>query len=397
MWIERNISNYLKSSTDAIQVLRGPRQCGKSSLFLRLRPGFREISFDDLGLRQLAIQDPTMFLEQFGEQSLIIDEAQYVPEIFSALKRKVDLRKRAQSGFTPQICLTGSNQILMDQQVKESLAGRASFFDVNTLSVAEILAAREMSIQQIIFHGGWPELIANPGKDSHQFLNDYISSYVEKDIVLSAGIVRQREFLTFLKLIAGRVGNILDYTSIGRDLGIDSVTVKSWLSILEKMQLIALVPPYSSNLSSRLIKSPKVYFMDTGLACRLQGWTSPEPILTSPQQGALFENLVFAELQKMNTNFQLKWDIFHWRSKDGEEIDFVIQKNPRETFFVESKVGWQKKVDPSKLPEVRKVFKTRIPQLILCHQEGEGVMDGHVPIRFLQSHVLEKFGPSPTQ
>jgi predicted AAA+ superfamily ATPase len=389
MWIQRDISKIIQSNTDTIQIIRGPRQCGKSSLILHLDPEFKELSLDDPALRELAQSDPELFLRQFDTQKLFIDEAQYAPALFPSLKRKADLYKR-NSKNSPQtiLRLTGSNQILMDRNIKESLAGRASFFDMNTLSVAEILSAKKSSIQDILFKGGWPELHASDNRDPKKFLDDYINSYVEKDIVLAAGIQKSREFLKFVRLLAGRVGGILDLSSLGRDAGVDSKTIKEWISILERMHIISLVMPFSSNLSTRLIKSPKVYFLDTGLACRLQGWTSAEPILTSPQQGSLFENLVFSEIFKLNNNYQLGWQIYHWRSREGEEIDFLIQKNPNQFIFIEAKVSSVKVKNVSVLPEVRKVFQEKLPQLIVCHQEGEHILNQQVPLAQLKEFLL---------
>jgi predicted AAA+ superfamily ATPase len=391
MWIHRDISPLIQKNTDIIQVFRGPRQCGKSSLILHLDSDFKEISLDDPSLRELAQNDPELFLKQFGSQKLFIDEAQYAPGLFPSLKRKADLYKRNNLKQTQTILrLTGSNQILMDKNIKESLAGRASFFDMNTLSVSEILSAKKISIQEILYKGGWPELHANESKDAKKFLDDYINTYVEKDIVLSAGIQKSHEFLRFVKLLAGRIGGILDLSSLGKDTGVDSKTIKDWISILERMHIISLVMPFSSNLSSRLIKSPKIFFIDTGLACRLQGWTSAEPILTSPQQGSLFENLVFSELYKLNINYQLGWQIYHWRSRSGEEIDFLLQMSPYKFLFIESKVSPNKVMNLSAFPEVRKVFQNKIPEVVICHQEGEHILDNKIPLSFLTDYLIKK-------
>ncbi len=388
MWINREISGIIEQNKDPIQIIRGPRQCGKSSLILHLDPEFKELSLDDPSLRALAQNDPELFLRQFGTQKLFIDEAQYAPALFPSLKRRADLLKRDLKNKPSTILrLTGANQILMDRNVKESLAGRASFFDMNTLSISEILAARDLSIQEILYRGGWPELHARDTKDSKKFLDDYINSYIEKDIVLTAGIQKSREFLKFVQLLAGRVGGILDFSGLGRDTGVDAKTIKDWVSILERMHIIALVAPFSSNLSSRLIKSPKIYFIDTGLACRLQGWTSAGPILTSPQQGPLFENLVFSEIFKLNLNYQLGWQIYHWRSKDGEEIDLLIQKSPKTFLFIEAKVSSTKVRSPESLPEVKKVFKSS-PPLLVCHQEGEHILNDQVPLSQLKTALL---------
>jgi predicted AAA+ superfamily ATPase len=390
MWIQRDITNSIIQNTDLIQIIRGPRQCGKSSLLLKLDPEFKELSLDDPSLRELAQNDPELFLKQFNSQKLFIDEAQYSPALFPSLKRRADLYRRDPKNKLQTILrLTGSNQILMDRNIKESLAGRASFFDMNTLSVSEILSAQNnRSIQEILFMGGWPALYANENQNPKKYLDDYINSYIEKDIVLSAGILKSREFLKFIKLLAGRVAGLLDYSSLANDAGVDSKTIKDWVSVLEKMHVISLVMPYSSNLSSRLTKSPKIYFLDTGLACRLQGWTTPEPILTSPQQGALFENLVFSEIYKLNINFDLGWQIYHWRSKDGEEIDFLIQKDPLHYLFIEAKVSPVSIKPPEIFPEVKKVFKSKVPSLIVCHQEGTEVLSHHVPVALLKSYFL---------
>jgi len=391
MWIQRDISASIEKNKDLIQVVRGPRQCGKSSLLLKLGSDFKEISLDDPSLRELAQKDPELFLRQFNAEKIFIDEAQYAPALFPSLKRRADLYKRDSNNKAQTILrLTGSNQILMDRNVKESLAGRASFFDMNTLSVAEILAAKKTNIQDILYRGGWPVLHANEGQDAKKFLDDYINSYVEKDIVLAAGIQKSREFLKFVQLLAGRVGELLDLSSLGNDAGVDAKTIKEWVSVLERMHIIALVMPFSSNLSSRLVKSPKVYFIDTGLACRLQGWTSAAPILTSPQQGHLFENLVFAEIFKLNINYQLGWQIYHWRSREGEEIDFLIQQDPKTFFFIEAKVSPASPKNLMTLPEVKKVFQKKTPPLFVCHQEGERIFNDNIPIAFLSQFLLQQ-------
>ncbi|MCB0198099.1 MAG: ATP-binding protein, partial [Anaerolineae bacterium] len=273
---------------------------------------------DDPQLRELANRDPEVFLSQFRGRKLFIDEVQYAPNLFPSIKRQVDLWKRTNQSQQTLYRLTGSNQILLDKNVKESLAGRVSYFDMNTLSIHEIRKHLDVPIQTILYQGGWPELYATEGINAKDYLDDYINTYVEKDIVLSAGIQKRAEFLKFLRLLAGRVGQLVDYASLGRESGVEAKTAKEWLSVLEQMNLVCVTQPYSTNMSSRLVKAPKVYFIDTGLAARLQGWSSPGPILTSPQQGGLFENLVCSEIYKAINNFRLDWRIYHWRSRDNE-------------------------------------------------------------------------------
>jgi predicted AAA+ superfamily ATPase len=389
MWINRDISRKIIQNNDVIQVLRGPRQCGKTSLILNLDQSFHEVSLDDSSLRELAQNDPELFLKQFDGKKIFIDEAQYAPALFPALKRKADLYKRDSKNPKKTIIrLTGSNQILMDKNIKESLAGRASYFDLNTLSVNEIIHFQDQSIQSIIYKGGWPELYIDKNKDTKKFLDDYINSYIEKDIVLSAGIQKSREFLKFIKLLAGRTGTLVDFSNLSKDIGVDSKTIKDWISVLEKMHIIYLLPPYFTNLSKRLTKTPKIYFLDTGLACRLQGWTSQEPILVSPQQGGLFETLVFAEIYKLIQNFQLGWQIYLWRTKEKEEIDFLIQMNPTKFLFIESKVSAQPSFQFSISNEIKKVLGSKIPFWI-CHQEGDQILNNNVPISLLSEALLK--------
>lgn len=337
MYIPRDMTKQLTHGSAKIQILLGPRQCGKSTLFASLymqgnKTSFQEITFDDLQLRQLANQDPALFLQQF-EPPLLLDEVQYVPNLFPELKKKIDQIKRS-TVFDPPIvgqtgvlfCLTGSNQILMDKSVKESLAGRASYYQLNTLTVHEILSVLpKTSIKDILFKGGWPELYTDPALSVTTYLNNYIRSYVEKDIVLSAGIQKITEFLTILRLCAARTAQETDYTDIAHDSGVSSVTIKEWIGLLERADLIYQLKPYFNNLNKRLIKRPKLYFLDTGLAVRLQGWSEAIPMVTSLQIGGLFETLVLGEIVKFIRNYGKDWELFFWRTKDGQEVDIVLR------------------------------------------------------------------------
>ncbi|MFN8790478.1 MAG: ATP-binding protein [Bdellovibrionales bacterium] len=391
MWIKREISDKIRSNTDSVQILRGPRQCGKSSLILNLDPEFKEVSLDDMALRHLAQNDPEMLLKPYEDQKVFIDEAQYAPLLFPAIKQRVDKLRRAPSFKRHTFFrISGSNQILMDRNVKESLAGRASFFEMNTLSISEILSARDLPIQKLLFLGGWPEIHAHnlKEKEAKKYMDDYISSYVEKDVVLTAGIQKSSEFLKFLRLLAGRVGNILDLAGLAREVGVDSKTIKEWTHALEGMNIIRLVQPYSTNLSKRLVKSPKIYFIDLGLACRLQGWSESEPLLTSPNYGQLFENLVFSEIYKLKLNTDFECKIFYWRSRDGEEIDFLLEFNPQVYLFIEAKASRTGKArDIGKFPEVRKVFKNKIPPFVVCVQEGTQILGNQIPVRLLSEYL----------
>lgn len=390
MWFKRDISYNLSRDSSFVQILTGPRQCGKSSLLLNLDPSYVELNLDDLALRETIKKDPVTFLSQLDGKKVLIDEAHLAPEIFSAIKLKVDHLKR--KGVTRQTLyrITGSNQILMDKNVKESLAGRASYFELNTFSVAEIYELLKLPMSEILFKGGWPEIYSQPSIPSKRFLDDYIRSYIEKDIVLTAGIQKQNEFMQFLKLLAGRTGQLLNASELSKEVGVSGESIRDWISILERMKIILLVPPYFSNISKRLVKMSKVYFLDTGLAVRLQGHSEIQPLLTSPQIGPLFETLVCAEIYKTLKNFDLDWRFFHWRSRDGEEVDFLLEKGRGEFIFIEAKVTHQSLKDPRFYPEIRKVFGPHIPPITLCHLEG-AIPDGKsIPVSKLRDFLLNK-------
>ena len=376
MYIHRDITEQLEQASSWIQILLGPRQCGKSTLFVSLaakEQQFQEITFDDLQLRQFASRDPALFLQQF-DSPLLLDEVQYVPNLFPELKKRVDELKRAavfqaKKQSVPNVLfrLTGSNQILMDKNIKESLAGRASYYYLNTLTVHEILnTLPKTKINDILFKGGWPELYTNPKISVVNYLNDYIRTYVEKDILMSAGIQKIAEFHTVLGLLSARTGQLLDCSDIARDSGISSVTVKEWISLLERANLIYLLKPYFSNLNKRLTKTPKLYFLDTGLATRLQGWQDLIPLFNSPQIGALFETLVLGEIVKFIRNYRKDWQLFFWRTKEGEEIDFIIKTAQDSVHAFEVKLAIQNTPQAVHYPSAfQKHFSPKIPMVIV--------------------------------
>lgn len=409
MYIKRDITNFLMHSPAWIQVLLGPRQCGKSTLFASLylsdnqtsdnQRHFKEITFDDFQMRQLANQDPALFLQQF-EPPLLLDEIQYVPALFPALKQVIDKIKRENVFQThsvkkplPLFRLTGSNQILMDKNIKESLAGRASYYHLNTLTVHEILhALPQTTLKDILFKGGWPELYTNDELSITGFLNDYIRSYIEKDIILNAGIQKMSEFLTVLRLCAARTSQETDYADIQKDSGVSSVTVKEWINILERADIVYQLRPYFNNLNKRLIKRPKLYFLDTGLAARLQGWSEALPLLNSPQIGGLFETLVFAEIIKFIRNYGKDWSLFFGRTKDGQEIDFILKTARGHSYIFEAKYathGFTKSI--SIPPAFQKEFNPTTPFIIVTSGGQEIQLSAHcttLPISQLHDYLL---------
>jgi len=322
MWIQRDLSiNSVAEGALPIKVLRGPRQVGKTSLLARL--GTHQVVYlDDAATRLRAQEDARFFLDQLPAR-IILDEAPLAPALFPELKRRVDQARITHQGELPDVWLTGSNQTLMHQEVGESLAGRASYFDLNTLSAHEL--GELWSLRSYLLRGGWPELYASPQLESSRYLNDIVSTYIERDIVIAAGIERRAAFLKVLHLLAGRVGQLFVASDLARDAGVDATTVQSWVSLLATNAVVFPLPAYFSNLNKRLTKAPKYFFYDVGLAVRLQGWSEIDPIMNSPLFGHLLENIVVGEVIRFFLNRGTRPSLYFVRSKEKVEIDLLVE------------------------------------------------------------------------
>jgi uncharacterized protein len=328
MWIKRDFFNNLEplsQGSHPIKVLTGPRQVGKTTLLERLR-GYKLVLFDDLQTRIRAQENPALFLDQFQNSPLILDEVTLAPNLFSEIKKRVDAERRLslKGKATDKIdmWMTGSNQTLLAKGVQESLAGRASYFKLNTLSAHEIGL---FHLPDLLLKGGWPGLYANSNISPVSYLNNLISTFIERDIVLAAGIERKAAFSKMLSLVAGQVGQLFNASKIGASVGVETTTVQSWLNIIEQNGLVRRLQPYFNNINKRLIKTPKIYFEDTGLAVRLQGWSDYGPLANSPYYGHLVENVALAEITRFFTNHGQGPKVFFVRSKEKVEIDFLVE------------------------------------------------------------------------
>lgn len=366
MWFERDLVAPLRAPALPARVLVGPRQTGKSSLLARLEPEANWLSLDDVQVRLQAEQDPALLLDGAGgapARDIILDEAAYAPHLFPEVKLRID-RARRLGEVEPQFWITGSNRVLLDGRVRESLAGRASYFVLHSLSVSELGSAATFS--DWLFRGGWPELYVRRELDPARYLADYVTTFVEKDIAAGSGVERLLDFHRVLRLLAARTGTILNATDVGQLVGVKGQTVSGWLDLLEQNSLFARLPPYQTNLNKRLVKRPKIYALDTGLAAHLQGWRAVEPLLVSPQAGPLFETLVFGELVRARDHRQLALSLYFFRTKEGEELDFLIEAHGphgARWFGIEAKLAIQGvravELPPTlarDLPELREVW-----------------------------------------
>ncbi len=314
----------LASEKFPIVAVLGPRQSGKSTLVRTAFPEHRYISLEDLDVRQMAEQDPRGFLQQTGKK-VILDEVQRVPALFSYLQGIVDERQTC-----GEFILTGSQNFLLMEKITQTLAGRISLMTLLPLSISELTSANLLPTtpEQFIYQGGFPRLYAQ-NLTPEEWLPSYITTYLERDVYDLLKVRELNAFRTFLQLCAGRVGQLVNLSSLGNDCGVNYNTIRSWLSILEASYVIFQLHPHHQNFNKRLIKMPKLYFYDTGIVCSLLGIHSPAEITNSYLKGALFENMVVADFYKQLCHQQKKPRLYFWRDKTGHEIDMIYDRGDR--------------------------------------------------------------------
>jgi hypothetical protein len=330
MWIPRAVEPRLQSSgkTRPVIVLTGARQTGKTSTFVRLFPNHSFVSLDLPTEAEQAEKEPRSFLQRHPPP-VIIDEVQYAPGLFRHLKAEVDA-KRTSNG---QFLLTGSQKFTLMKNVSESLAGRADIVELETLSFAEIRAALPKTrVETAIVRGGFPELYANPDIDLVPFYNSYLATYLERDIRLLTNVGSLRDFERFVRACALRSANLLNKADLARDVGIAPSTSNHWLSMLEASGQIVLLEPWFSNRTKSIVKSPKLYFADTGLLCALLNIRSEEDLRESPAAGAVWETFVFAQLRDRERLAGRVGSLFFWRDRT-REVDFVVDAGGRLELF----------------------------------------------------------------
>lgn len=341
MWINRdfytNFRAIPQNKQSWIKVLKGPKQVGKTSLLESFKT-HQLILLDDHLVRARALENPSLFLDQF-KSGIILDEATLVPPLFLEIKKRVDHLKRERlKGKTVSLdyWITGSNQTLLSKEVSESLAGRADIYNLNTLSTHEL---KTNQISELFLKGGWPELYSNPTLDSTRYLNNLISTFIEKDLVQAAGIEKRAAFTKMLQLLSGQVGQMINFSSLASLCGVEATTIQSWTLLVEENGLVKLLQPYMTTINKRLIKTPKIYFEDVALATRFQGWTSFEPIYVSPYFGQLIENLVYSEISRFFTNRIIEPNIYFLRSKEKVEVDFLVGLPNQKFIAIEAKAS----------------------------------------------------------
>lgn len=303
-------------------VLTGPRQTGKSTLLKKLFPLFTYVTFDDPVIRESCRLDPTLFLENY-QSPCIIDEIQYVPELLPYIKIKIDQNR----GNSAQFILTGSQVFPLIKGLSESLAGRAAIFELYGINMNEYGLSENTApgIFDRIFTGTYPDPLIHRVNE-RIFYSSYLQTYLERDIRQIQNVQDLSQFQYFLEILASRAGNLLNLSEIGKMIGLSQPTVKRWLSLLENSRIVYLLRPYFKNINKRIVKTPKLYFFDTGLLSYLLRYPDSKTLSVGPANGPLFENFVISELLKSITNTNNPSELFFYRDNHQNEIDLVIDQ-----------------------------------------------------------------------
>lgn len=344
-YITRNLEHVVQqvSTEYPVVLVTGPRQVGKTTMLKKLMEGTNRgyVTLDDLNERQLAKTDPELFL-QLHKPPVLIDEVQYAPELFTYIKIHADKTHEAGAFW-----LTGSQVFKLMQGVQESLAGRVAVLSLTSLSQAELaggemspfiveldaLATRKASrektdakgIFERIFRGSMPAIVSGANSNSQIFYSSYLTTYIERDVKELSDAIDSLKFLRFITAVAARCGQMCNIAEIARDADINQSQAKNWLGILEALGIIFYLHPYSNNLLKRLVKTPKLYFYDTGLVCYLTKWSSAETLESGAMNGTLLENYVVSEIKKTYLNCRIEPYLYYYRDKDAKEIDVVLE------------------------------------------------------------------------
>jgi uncharacterized protein len=299
----------------------GPRQSGKTTLVRNVFPNKAYVSLENPDTRNFALEDPRGFLAMYP-QGAILDEVQRTPQIFSYLQQILD-----ESDTKGLFILTGSNNFLLQENISQSLSGRIAYLFLMPLSFDE---PESTDVNQFLFRGGYPG-IYNDSIEPFRFFPNYIRTYIERDVRLLKNIVDLTAFERFLRLCAGRIGQLLNMSSLAVEVGVDVKTISSWIGVLEASFILFRLLPHHKNFNKRLVKMPKIYFYDTGLACSLLGISNIQVLDTHPLRGSLFENMVITEFLKENFSRGSSGNLFFWRDNTGNEIDLILDQDNKLT------------------------------------------------------------------
>lgn len=321
MYIKRTIEKEVKTLAKEFPIIAilGPRQSGKTTLAKHIFKKYKYISLEDPDIRKIASSDPRGFLEQYS-QNVIIDEVQRIPELFSYIQTASDKSNKPGS-----FVLTGSQNYLLSEKISQSLAGRVGITTLLPLSIEEIIPKDEkISLETAEIKGFYPRIFEQNIRPS-SFYSSYVATYLEKDIRMIKNITNYDSFHKFLKIMAGRSGQILNTLAISNECDVSHNTVNDWVNLLESSYVIFRIHPYYKNFNKRIVKKPKIYFYDVGLLSYLLGIKNKEHLNSHYLKGAIFETLIMSEFMKSNFNRALNLRFYFWRDQSDREVDLIIE------------------------------------------------------------------------
>lgn len=355
MWIQREISQVLQKTakTRPVVLLTGARQTGKSSLLEKTFPHYNYVSLDWPDKAASARENSSWFLEQ-NKAPLIIDEIQYAPELLRFLKIEVDKKRRSFG----QYILTGSQKFSLMKAVGESLAGRIAILECHSLSASEIFNHKKQKLSgkrvlKWIVQGGYPEIQAQ-NLQPERFYADYLATYLERDVRQLLNVKDLSVFNKFVRLLSLRSAQVLSMNSLSNAVGVSVHTIKSWISVLEANNIIYLLKPFYNNYGKRLLKSPKLYFLDTGLLCFLSGIHNEEALASSSLLGAFFESFCLGQLIRSFHNKALPENLYYFRDNQGNEVDFILPEG-KKLYLYESKWNFQQENPPRNIVKFQQI------------------------------------------
>jgi hypothetical protein len=364
MFISREIYNELIESCNTFPVvtITGPRQSGKTTLLKNVFPDKKYVSLEDPDIRQLAISDPKSFLNQ-SETGLIIDEIQRVPELVSYIQGIVDNLQKP--GF---YILSGSQQFELSQTISQSLAGRTAILRLLPFSIHEIqVISAGSTVDELLYKGFYPRIYNQPFINPSRYYSSYLETYIERDLRQLINVKDLKQFELFVRLCAGRVGQIFVASNLASEVGVSVPTIQSWISILEASYIIYLLQPLHANINKRLTKSPKIYFYDVGLAAFLTGINEPYQLFTSPIKGSLFENMVIMEMLKNKYNHFKPYQLYFFRDSNNNEVDLILDYS---THFDAVEIKSSQTFDKSFLKGlnfIRSLFGQKVRNTAVCY------------------------------
>ncbi|MFZ1999874.1 MAG: ATP-binding protein [Candidatus Sulfotelmatobacter sp.] len=360
-------------------VVTGPRRAGKTTLLRKLFPNARYVLLEDPDIQGRVRSDPRAFLDEL-QPPVVFDEIQNTPELLDFVRTLIDTKPRRMG----QWLFTGSQEVPLMRGITESMAGRAAILQLLPFSLAETAKVN-------LLHGGFPEVLARPEARSLWFAS-YLQTYLERDVRAITNVRDLATFRRFLAVLASRHGQVLNKTDLAAPLGVSVPTIGEWLSILEVTGQIILVPPYFENFGKRLIKSPKIYWGDSGLACYLLGVTSSAEFERSPFLGALFEGFVAGEILKSQANQGMRKELYYFRDQQGLEVDFLVPRPNSNLWLIEAKAG--KTVRPamaSPLLSLRRALPERSGRLIVVHRKSHSQLPTAAIARGVEAVDVERF------